>query len=248
MKDDDYRLSFLYGNFTTLTRFTELDLERVVDERLGPLFVSIHATDPDVRAEMLRNPKGATSLRWLRVLLDVGIEVHGQVVVCPGVNDGPVLDGHVHRHPRRVRRPGHCRRRPARAEPVLIGTDDAAAHRRRGRRGLSTGRGAGRRSTSPSSAAASSTRRTSTTSWPGGRCRRPATTTGSRSTRTGSEWSGRSSGRSAATGRPSTASGPASSPRSTARRRPATGRRGSPADRAVGGAVAGGATGTVAHR
>ncbi len=91
VKDDDYRLSFLYGNFTTLTRFTELDAERIVDERLGPLFVSIHATDPDVRSEMLRNPKGATSLRWLRFLLDVGIEVHGQVVVCPGVNDGPVL-------------------------------------------------------------------------------------------------------------------------------------------------------------
>jgi putative radical SAM enzyme (TIGR03279 family) len=92
MKDDDYRLSFLYGNFTTLTRFTELDLERVVSERLSPLNVSIHATDPDVRARMLRNRRGATSLRWLRALLDHGIEVHGQVVVCPGVNDGPVLD------------------------------------------------------------------------------------------------------------------------------------------------------------
>ena len=92
LKDDDYRLSFLYGNFTTLTRFTELDAERVLEERLGPLFVSIHATDPEVRARMLRNPKGATSLRWLRVLLEGGIEVHGQIVVCPGVNDGPVLD------------------------------------------------------------------------------------------------------------------------------------------------------------
>jgi putative radical SAM enzyme (TIGR03279 family) len=92
LKDDDYRLSFLYGNFTTLTRFTELDAERVITERLGPLFVSIHATDPTVRAAMLRNPRGATSLRWLRVLLDAGIEVHGQVVVCPGVNDGSVLE------------------------------------------------------------------------------------------------------------------------------------------------------------
>ena len=93
LKDDDYRLSFLYGNFTTLTRFTEADLERVVTERLGPLHVSIHSTDPDVRAEMLRNRRGATSLRWLRALLDHGIEVHGQVVVCPGINDGRVLDG-----------------------------------------------------------------------------------------------------------------------------------------------------------
>ena len=91
LKDDDYRLSFLYGNFTTLTRFTELDLERVLDERLSPLYVSIHATDPVVRARMLRNPRGGTSLRWLSALLDGGIEVHGQVVVCPGVNDGQVL-------------------------------------------------------------------------------------------------------------------------------------------------------------
>jgi putative radical SAM enzyme (TIGR03279 family) len=91
LKDDDYRLSFLYGNFTTLTRFTEVDLERVVDQRLSPLYVSIHATDPDVRSRMLRNPRGAVSLRWLRHLLDHGIEVHGQVVVCPGLNDGPVL-------------------------------------------------------------------------------------------------------------------------------------------------------------
>ena len=92
LKDDDYRLSFLYGNFTTLTRFTEADFERVVDEGLGPLYVSIHATDPDVRARLLRNRRGATSLRWLRLLLDAGVEVHGQVVVCPGVNDGAVLD------------------------------------------------------------------------------------------------------------------------------------------------------------
>ncbi|HEV3225235.1 MAG TPA: DUF512 domain-containing protein [Acidimicrobiales bacterium] len=92
LKDDDYRLSFLYGNFTTLTRFTESDLERVITERLSPLNVSIHATDPDVRADLLRNRRGATSLRWLRALLDHGIDVHGQVVVCPGINDGAVLD------------------------------------------------------------------------------------------------------------------------------------------------------------
>src|SRR3954447_11535808 len=92
LKDDDYRLSFLYGNFTTLTRFTEADLERVIDEGLSPLHVSIHSTDPDVRARMLRNRRGATSLRWLRALLDHGITVHGQIVVCPGQNDGDVLD------------------------------------------------------------------------------------------------------------------------------------------------------------
>jgi putative radical SAM enzyme (TIGR03279 family) len=92
VKDDDFRLSFLYGNFTTLTRFTEFDLERVIDEKLSPLYVSIHSTNPELRAEMLRNPRGATSLRWLRELLRAGIEVHGQVVVCPGVNDGAELE------------------------------------------------------------------------------------------------------------------------------------------------------------
>ncbi len=92
LKDDDYRLSFLYGNFTTLTRFTEADLERVVTERLSPLHVSIHATDPDVRARMLKNPRGGMSLRWLRALLDHGITVRGQVVLCPGVNDGEIFD------------------------------------------------------------------------------------------------------------------------------------------------------------
>jgi putative radical SAM enzyme (TIGR03279 family) len=92
LKDDDYRLSFLYGNFTTLTRFTEADLERVVTEGLSPLYVSIHATDPALRSKLLRNRRGATSLRWLGALLDAGVDVHGQVVVCPGVNDGPALD------------------------------------------------------------------------------------------------------------------------------------------------------------
>ena len=92
LKDDDYRLSFLYGNFTTLTRFTELDLSRVVEEKLGPLYVSIHAADPTIRAQMLRNRRGATSLRWLDALLANNITVHGQVVLCPGINNGAVLE------------------------------------------------------------------------------------------------------------------------------------------------------------
>lgn len=91
-KDDDYRLSFLFGNFTTLTRFTEADLERVVDERLSPLFVSVHATDPVVRSQMLRNERGGVSLRWLGEMLRHGIEANLQVVLCPGVNDGEILD------------------------------------------------------------------------------------------------------------------------------------------------------------
>ena len=92
LKDDDYRLSFLFGNFTTLTRFTEADLERVVDERLSPLYVSVHSVDPHTRAEMLRNVRGGFSLRWLRLMLDHGISVRAQIVLCPGVNDGDVLE------------------------------------------------------------------------------------------------------------------------------------------------------------
>ena len=92
VKDDDFRLSFLYGNYTTLTRFTEFDLERVIEEKLSPLYVSIHTTNPELRADMLRNPRGATSLRWLRELLKAGVEVHAQVVVCPGVNDCAELE------------------------------------------------------------------------------------------------------------------------------------------------------------
>jgi len=64
----------------------------VIDERLGPLYVSIHATDPELRARLLRNRRGATSLRWLGALLDAGVTVHGQIVVCPGLNDGDALD------------------------------------------------------------------------------------------------------------------------------------------------------------
>src|SRR6202142_2734452 len=92
LQDDDFRLSFLYGNFTTLTRFTEADFERVITEKLSPLYVSIHATDPEIRTRLLRNRRGATSLRWLRLLLEAGVDVHGQVVVCPGINDGAVLE------------------------------------------------------------------------------------------------------------------------------------------------------------
>ena len=92
LKDDDYRLSFLYGNFTTLTRFTEADLERVLTEGLSPLHVSIHSADLAARNDLLRNRRGGPSLRWLRALLDHDVEVHGQIVVCPGVNDGDELD------------------------------------------------------------------------------------------------------------------------------------------------------------
>jgi putative radical SAM enzyme (TIGR03279 family) len=91
IKDDDYRLSFLHGDFVTLTNLTEEQFERIFRLNLSPLYVSIHAWDPDVRVHMLRSPEGALIREHLDRLLSHGIQVHGQVVLWPGVNDGAVL-------------------------------------------------------------------------------------------------------------------------------------------------------------
>lgn len=91
-KDDDSRLSFLQGNFVTLTNLKERDLARIVEYRISPLNVSIHATDPDVRTRMLNNRFAGDVLDKLRYLTEQGIEVNGQIVLCPGYNDGKVLE------------------------------------------------------------------------------------------------------------------------------------------------------------
>jgi putative radical SAM enzyme (TIGR03279 family) len=91
LRDDDFRLSFLHGNFLTLTNLTRADEARILREHLSPLFVSVHATDPAVRARML-GVKTAPDVRaQLRRLGAGGIEVHAQIVLCPGWNDGEVL-------------------------------------------------------------------------------------------------------------------------------------------------------------
>jgi putative radical SAM enzyme (TIGR03279 family) len=92
IRDDDYRLSFKYGNFATLTNLKPRDLERIVEYRLSPLYVSVHATDPVVRRWLLRNPLAPDILEQLRQLAQHGIVFHTQVVMSPGVNDGPVLE------------------------------------------------------------------------------------------------------------------------------------------------------------
>jgi putative radical SAM enzyme (TIGR03279 family) len=92
IKDEDIRLSFLYGNYTTLTSITEDEIRRIVEQRLSPQYVSVHATDLDVRAYMLGvdKPRADISTKLAR-LLDAGIEVHAQVVLCPRINDREVL-------------------------------------------------------------------------------------------------------------------------------------------------------------
>ncbi|HVF51877.1 MAG TPA: DUF512 domain-containing protein [Pyrinomonadaceae bacterium] len=91
-RDEDVRLSFLYGNYTTLSSITEAEMERVVEQRLSPQYVSIHATDTDVRAYLLGVERERADIsQKMRRMLDAGIEIHAQVVLCPGINDGEIL-------------------------------------------------------------------------------------------------------------------------------------------------------------
>ena len=95
VKDDDYRLSFLHGNFVTLTNLDDADWERLAEQRLSPLNVSVHATETGLRRRMLGNDDAPDVLAQLRRLGDLGIRAHTQVVLCPGVNDGPELERSV---------------------------------------------------------------------------------------------------------------------------------------------------------
>jgi putative radical SAM enzyme (TIGR03279 family) len=92
IRDDDYRLSFRYGNFATLTNLKPWDVERIVEYRLSPLYVSVHATDPTIRRWLLRNPEAPEIVPQLRWFTGRGIAFHAQVVLVPGVNDGAELE------------------------------------------------------------------------------------------------------------------------------------------------------------
>jgi putative radical SAM enzyme (TIGR03279 family) len=91
VKDEDYRLSFLYGNYVTLANITETDLERIVSQRLSPLYVSVHATEESLRRRLLGNDDILPILPLLQRLSSAGITFHTQVVLCPGINDGSHL-------------------------------------------------------------------------------------------------------------------------------------------------------------
>jgi len=92
LKDDDYRLSFLYGSYLTLTNLTEADWRRIESQRLSPLYVSVHATDPELRSRLLLNPRAGLLLDQLRWFQERRLQLHAQVVVCPGLNDGEALE------------------------------------------------------------------------------------------------------------------------------------------------------------
>ncbi len=92
LKDDDYRLSFLYGNYITLVGMTDEDYKRIGEQRLSPLYVSVHTTNPQLRAFMMGTPEAAFIMEGLSRLVGMGVVVHAQVVVCPGINDGKELE------------------------------------------------------------------------------------------------------------------------------------------------------------
>ena len=91
-KDDDARLSFLLGNYITMTNLSDEDADRIIRMHISPLNISVHTTDPELRSRMLGNPRGGESLRHLYAFAKAGIRIHAQIVCCPGWNDGPALE------------------------------------------------------------------------------------------------------------------------------------------------------------
>jgi putative radical SAM enzyme (TIGR03279 family) len=91
-KDDDYRLSFLYGSYLTLTNLPEREWQRIEKMRLSPLYVSVHATEPEVRIRLLKNPRAGQILEQLKWFQERRLQIHAQVVVCPSINDGKHLE------------------------------------------------------------------------------------------------------------------------------------------------------------
>ncbi|AFZ60215.1 TIGR03279 family radical SAM protein [Anabaena cylindrica FACHB-243] len=91
-KDDDYRLSFLYGSYLTLTNLSEKEWQRIEQMRLSPLYVSVHATEPEIRTRLLKNNRAGQILKQLKWFQERRLQIHAQVVVCPGINDGKHLE------------------------------------------------------------------------------------------------------------------------------------------------------------
>jgi len=91
-KDDDERLSYLMGNYITLTNLTQAEADRICEMKLSPMNISVHTTDPELRVQMLRNPHAGECLRFIRQFDEAGIQLNFQLVLCPGINDGAALE------------------------------------------------------------------------------------------------------------------------------------------------------------
>lgn len=92
VKDDDWRLSFIMGNYVTLTNVDDAEFQRILDRRVSPIYVSVHATDPAIRKSIMRNPTAGRIMERLTALKDAGLRFHTQIVLCRGLNDGAVLE------------------------------------------------------------------------------------------------------------------------------------------------------------
>src|SRR5215831_769715 len=90
-KDEDTRLSFLHGNYTTMSSISKMELDRIITQRLSPQYVSVHATDPEVRRYLLGRKRADDVLAKMRYLADRGIDLHAQIVLCPTINDADIL-------------------------------------------------------------------------------------------------------------------------------------------------------------
>lgn len=91
-KDDDSRMSFLFGNYITLTNLSDTDIDRIIAMRTSPVNISVHTMNPRLRVEMMKHPEAGRSLRFIKRLIDAGIMVNAQLVLCPDINDGAELD------------------------------------------------------------------------------------------------------------------------------------------------------------
>ncbi len=91
-KDDDSRLSFLHGNYITLTNMTDEDIDRIIKMRFSPMNISVHTTNPALRVQMMKNKRAGDVLSYLQRIKDAGLTMHAQIVLCRGVNDGEELD------------------------------------------------------------------------------------------------------------------------------------------------------------
>ena len=92
VKDDDWRLSFIMGNYVTLTNVSEAEFDRILKRRVSPLYISVHATDPALRVKLMANPTAGRIMERLTALKEAGITFHTQIVLCPGLNDGAALE------------------------------------------------------------------------------------------------------------------------------------------------------------
>jgi putative radical SAM enzyme (TIGR03279 family) len=90
-KDDDSRMGFLFGNYVTLTNLKETDIDRIIKMRTSPVNISVHTMNPELRVKMMKNPRAGEVLGWIKRLVDSGIKVNAQLVLCPGINDGAEL-------------------------------------------------------------------------------------------------------------------------------------------------------------